>query len=44
MEHPLNILCVEHFMEILPLKKTDAESIYSVLIEWLEKHDIQCYN
>jgi len=23
----------EHFMEMLPLKKADAESIYSVLIE-----------
>jgi len=36
----LSIYCrngapVEHFMEILPLKKADAESIYSVLIEWL---------
>ena len=24
---------VEHFMEILPLKKTDAQSIYSVLLD-----------
>ena len=33
---------VEHFMEILPLKRCDAESIYSTLIEWLKKQGIQC--
>lgn len=33
---------VEHFMEILPLKKADAESIYTVLIDWLNKKNIQC--
>ena len=30
---------VEHFMEILPLKKTDAQSM---LLEWLKKKDLQC--
>ena len=29
-------------MEILPLKKTDAQSIYSVLLDWLKKKDLQC--
>ena len=33
---------VEHFMEILPLKKTNAQSIYSVLLDWLKKKDLQC--
>ena len=33
---------VEHFMEILPLKKTNAQSIYSVLVDWLKKKDMQC--
>ena len=33
---------VEHFMEICPLKKTDAQSIYSVLLDWLKKKDLQC--
>ena len=28
---------VEHFMEILPLKKMNAQSIYSVLLDWLKK-------
>ena len=32
---------VENFMEILPLIKADAQSIYSVLIERLGKHDVQ---
>jgi len=32
---------VQHFMEILLLIKADAESIYSVLIEWLGKHGVQ---
>ena len=27
---------VEHFKEILGLKKADAESIYLVLIDWLK--------
>ena len=30
-------------MEILPLKKADAESIYSVLIDWLNKKNVQCH-
>ena len=34
---------VEHFMEILPLKKADAESIYSVLIDWIKKKNVQCH-
>ena len=33
---------VEHFMEILPLKKTNAQSIYSMLLDWLKKKDLQC--
>ena len=33
---------VEHFMEILPLKKMNAQSIYSVLLDWLKKKDLQC--
>ena len=33
---------VEHFMEILPLKKTNAQSIYSVLLDWLKKKNLQC--
>jgi hypothetical protein len=37
-----NGLPVEHFMEILPLKRCDAEFIYSTLIEWLKKKSIQC--
>ena len=37
-----NEVPVEHFMEILPLKKTDAQSIYSVLLDWLKKKDLQC--
>ena len=28
-------------MEILPLKKTNAQSIYSVLLDWLKKKDLQ---
>ena len=32
---------VEHFMEILPSK--NADSIYSALIEWIEKKNIQCH-
>ena len=33
---------VEHFMEILPQKKTNAQSIYSVLLDWLKEKDLQC--
>ena len=29
-------------MEILPLKKTNVQSIYSVLLDWLKKKDLQC--
>ena len=29
-------------MEIVPLKKTNAQSIYSVLLDWLKKKDFQC--
>ena len=29
-------------MEILPLKKTNAQSIYSALLDWLRKKDLQC--
>ena len=38
-----NGVSVEHFMEILPLKRTDAQSIYSVLLDWPKKKDLQ-YN
>ena len=31
---------VEHFMEGLPLERCNAESIYSILIEWLNKKSI----
>ena len=34
---------VEHFMEILGLKKADAESIYSVLIDWLKTKNVMCH-
>ena len=33
---------VEHFMEILSLNKADAESIFSVLIDWLKTKNVQC--
>ena len=33
---------VEHFMEICLLKKTNAQSIYSVLLDWLKKKNLQC--
>ena len=33
---------VEHFLEIPTLKKTNAQSIYSVLLDWLKKKDLQC--
>ena len=33
---------VEHFMEILPLKKTDAKSIYLVLLDWMKNSNLQC--
>ena len=32
---------VEHFFEILPLKKADGQSIYSSLINWLKQRNIQ---
>ena len=31
----------EHFLEILPLKKADAESIYSALVEYCRGKNIQ---
>ena len=31
----------EHFIEILPLKKANAESIYSALVEYCRKKNIQ---
>ena len=37
-----NGIPVEHFMEIFQLKKTDTQSIYSVLLDWLKKKDLQC--
>ena len=33
---------VGHFMEILGLKKADAELSYSVLIDWLKTKNVQC--
>ena len=30
-------------MEILRLKKVDAELIYSVLIDWLKMKNVQCH-
>ena len=33
---------VEHFVGILPLKKTNAEYIYSTLIDCLKKKNVQC--
>ena len=30
-------------MEILSLNKVDAESIYSVLIDWLKIKSVQCH-
>ena len=38
-----NELSVDHFIEILPLKKTDAQSIYSMLLDWLKKKNLK-YN
>ena len=32
---------VEHFFDIIPLKRADAESIYSTLIDWLKLKGIQ---
>ena len=32
---------VEHFLEIIPLKRSDAQSIYSILIDCLKEKDIQ---
>ena len=34
---------VEHFMEILGFNKADAESIYSVLTDWLKTKNVQCH-
>ena len=34
---------VKHFIEILSLKKADAESIYSVLINWLNTKNVLCH-
>lgn len=34
----------EHFMEILPLKICDAESVYSTQIKWLMKKSMYMYN
>ena len=31
----------EHFIEILPLKKANAESIYSALVEYCREKNIQ---
>ena len=31
----------EHFFEILTLKKADAQSIYSYVINWLKQRNIQ---
>ena len=31
----------EHFIEILPLKKANAESIYSVLVEYCREKNVQ---
>ena len=31
----------EHFIEILPLKKANAESIYSALVEYCRERNIQ---
>ena len=33
---------IEHFMEILGLKKGDAELIYSILIDWLKTNTVHC--
>ena len=32
---------VKHFLEILPLKRTDAESVYSVIVSCLRQKNIQ---
>ena len=37
-----NGVTLEHFMEILPLKKMNAQLIYSELLDWLKKKDLQC--
>ena len=31
----------EHFIELLPLKKADAKSIYSALVEYCREKNIQ---
>ena len=34
----------EHFIDLLPMKRTDAESIYSALVECLKSKNIQLSN
>ena len=34
----------DHFIDLLPMKKTDAESVYSVLVECLKSKNIQLSN
>ena len=34
----------EHFIDLLPVKRTDAESIYSALVECLKSKNIQLSN
>ena len=34
----------EHFIDLLPMKRTDAESIYSALVECLKSKNIQISN
>ena len=36
-------LAVKHFIEILGLKKADAKSINSVLIDWLNTKNVQSH-
>lgn len=31
---------VEHFMDIIPIKKTDASTIYSILVDFLQQKNI----
>ena len=34
----------EHFIDLLPMKRTDVESIYSALVECLKSKNIQLSN
>ena len=34
----------DHFIDLLPMKRTDAESIYSALVECLKSKNIQLSN